>query len=427
MSNVCLKTIKFSTAPVRPSIGGSISPHTAFFSRFYSFATAAVRNQWQTCHRYQHGEVQRLPKRCFHDSSTSLKRHAPGKAPRKETAAQRARGSAGPLSTARKAASALGDLPQDELTHIFGSPISPEVGNNILQTLHYRRIIGSLIEHGLNVDDTTVSWESREKALAWLREKHPVDEKTTAAEWANRAAEKLQESYISRAEQFNLIRKRSKDEVRQQKDSLPPSATSVFDRIRAKNEEKARQEAQKRRESGEEQRSNELRLAKLEDQRTKEGQRQVALEKRKEDLMMAGRVTNMTEEEIRGALTTSQRLLPSTVFVILVIIAALFGAETYTPPEQSTRVWQDLPPSVATLTAILGTCVTVTCCWYLPIFQRKFNQFLLVSPAWPYWFSMLGNTFSHQSFIHLGANTLGLVLYGISRESFGRALIHGLW
>jgi len=45
------------------------------------------------------------------------------------------------------------------------------------------------------------------------------------------------------------------------------------------------------------------------------------------------------------------------------------------------------------------------------------NMYFLQIPGYPYAFSILGNVFSHQKFLHLAANMAGLAIYGITGKS----------
>lgn len=414
MSNACVKSIRLPIALPRPlhkSINIAQPARNAFFSRFYSVVTASARPTWHERNNVVQHTSTEEQRRWIHETSADLKKGVPRASPKARSAGRQRSAPPAPKQNPTKSLAPFSD---EDLKTVFGTEATPELGNWILQTLHRRRVNGSLIEHGLVIKGVDVPWDALQKALAWLREKYPVDEKATASEWADREAEKLQESYISRAERFNLIRKRSEDEVQQQRESQPRSALSVFDRIRAQNEEKARKQALERIESGEQRRSDELALAKVEARKTERENFEVALAKRKADLAVKGRVTDFEEPP---KMTKRERLLPSSVFAALLVAGLVYYAEMYTPPEQASRIWPDLPPSVATITGILTICTLITFLWHIPMFHKTFNTFLLVCPAYPFAFSIVGNVFSHQGFVHLGANMFAVAMYGFSRKS----------
>jgi len=79
-----------------------------------------------------------------------------------------------------------------ELLRLFGNGFDSERGKDILQTLQNRRVDGSLVDLGVQFDDDQgVSDKSLVRALAWLRERYPVDEQAAAAEWAVKETQRL--------------------------------------------------------------------------------------------------------------------------------------------------------------------------------------------------------------------------------------------
>lgn len=87
----------------------------------------------------------------------------------------------------------MGNLPENQLSKIFGCEIGAKAGNEILSIFQDRRITGSLVDLGIKLDNyDEVSDKPRVKALAWLREQYPVDEQTSAAAWAVAEAQRLE-------------------------------------------------------------------------------------------------------------------------------------------------------------------------------------------------------------------------------------------
>ena len=109
-----------------------------------------------------------------------------------------------------------------------------------------------------------------------------------------------------------------------------------------------------------------------------------------------------------------QRLLPSTVFGIICVGLVVWYSQTYVPPEAASRLWNDIPPSVATILGLSASMLAVTFLWHWPRAWRILNRTAIITTALPLPFAILGNIFSHQTFRHLGANVAFMTLYGIS-------------
>ncbi|MCJ1399915.1 hypothetical protein MMC11_003118 [Xylographa trunciseda] len=106
------------------------------------------------------------------------------------------------------------------------------------------------------------------------------------------------------------------------------------------------------------------------------------------------------------------RLLPSTVFVLAVIWFCLLLAQNYVPPPKQARLWPDMPPAAATIITIILINATAVVFWRAPPMWRFMNKYFLLIPARPRVWSLLGNTFSHQSPAHFFGNMLVLWFIG---------------
>lgn len=88
-------------------------------------------------------------------------------------------------------------------------------------------------------------------------------------------------------------------------------------------------------------------------------------------------------------------------------------AQRYQAPAKKDRLWPDIPPAAATVGAIIGVNVAVTIMWkYIPPSWRLLNRFFVVVPFYPSALSMLGSSFSHQSWRHLAMNMCVLGIMG---------------
>jgi rhomboid-like protein len=73
----------------------------------------------------------------------------------------------------------------------------------------------------------------------------------------------------------------------------------------------------------------------------------------------------------------------------------------------------DVPPAVATVGAIIGANLAVTLLWkYVPPSWRLLNRYFVIVPFYPSSLGMIGSTFSHQTWRHLGTNMMVLALMG---------------
>lgn len=112
-----------------------------------------------------------------------------------------------------------------------------------------------------------------------------------------------------------------------------------------------------------------------------------------------------------------------TAFGLLLAGAAFAFAETYEAPARIDRLFPGVPASVATVGFMIAVNAGVLVAWRIPMLWRTLNKYMLVVPAYPYTFSVFGNTISHQGFLHFAGNMAGFVLWGIPREpSDNRAL-----
>ena len=66
--------------------------------------------------------------------------------------------------------------------------------------------------------------------------------------------------------------------------------------------------------------------------------------------------------------------------------------------------------------------------WRLPFAYRFMNKYFLAVPSYPFAFSMIGNTFSHQRPLHLATNMVVLWLVGTKlHDDVGRGTFLGIY
>ncbi|KAF8455118.1 hypothetical protein BGX38DRAFT_1067577, partial [Terfezia claveryi] len=130
-----------------------------------------------------------------------------------------------------------------------------------------------------------------------------------------------------------------------------------------------------------------------------------------ERLRHRGRISDL---DTPPALTNTQRLLPSLLFALAICGASYAYAQYWQPPHPSTRLFPQLPQSVATVGALISANFLIFLLWKVPIplNWRILNKYFISVPGLPNAFAVLGATFSHQSLPHLGLNCFALYVFG---------------
>lgn len=148
------------------------------------------------------------------------------------------------------------------LLEIFGPELSEATALAIINKLQFRRTNGSLIEKGVYFPEITE--EVGLKALAWLREQHPMDEEANAQEWLDRELEaaesemvrQQEEELTERAQRMGIYRV-EEPEPEEELSEKHGREMSVLEAIRAKNEAKwEREQEERKRKEEEENRKN---------------------------------------------------------------------------------------------------------------------------------------------------------------------------
>ncbi|KAI9670707.1 MAG: hypothetical protein M1831_005927 [Alyxoria varia] len=334
------------------------------------------------------------------------------------------------------------ELPESKLKDIFGQPVTISEGNRVLKVLHHRRTSGSLADFGVSMEDCNIPESGLLNALKWLRKNYAVDEEEAAANWTAAYAAKMEHgSGIEKPKpQASMESEDVEDTTSVEWRMRHSVAAEMLKKSKEDRELKQRKREEMQRTEGI-QKSKELGIAK-EDAEKQRGLRLKELEKRRDELHKKSQIL---DQDHPPQMSNWHRLGPCTIFAAAFIGICYLGANHYTPPAQEDRLFPDLRLSIATLVGLLIPCVLVTVTWHPVQFVslsktldkllltsakstdavgalwRNMNKYFVLSPAYPYALSTVGQMFSHQRFAHLMANMIGLAMFGVElHEEIGR-------
>ncbi|PMD48640.1 rhomboid-domain-containing protein [Hyaloscypha variabilis F] len=298
-------------------------------------------------------------------------------------------------------------LSETEARAAFGDIIDARTANRYLKILHGRRVAGTLADPGL-----TNVYEERfyEAALAWLRKNVPVDEVQCAGLRAEQELAEMEQQIVSDAERIGLYKPNSGK-------SKNVYGKSGLDSIRKSKEREFKKTEALKMSQADEIRHNTGTLEEL-SARSQVELRRPGEHPKLKYYMERSKVLPDTPPEM----SKLERLWPSALFVAGVVLASYLFTQAYTPPRPAWRVWPDMPPSAATIIGIFLANSIVLFAWRIPAMFRALNKFFITVPGYPRAFSLLGNTFSHQTFSHFGVNMTVLWFVGTRlHEEVGRA------
>ncbi|KAH9827088.1 Rhomboid protein 1, mitochondrial [Teratosphaeria destructans] len=304
------------------------------------------------------------------------------------------------------------DLSQEELDGVFGTtphPIDRDTGNYILRVLHWRRMSGALIDVGLTFPRwTEASGEQIEHGLQYVRSLVPeYDERAAGAVWAEEESHRQAEVLRARAVKLGIYRDLEGEEEESMTEEEKREAVEFEERERereqgteegrARTGESALLQLRRHNEAEWEARQAEKAARKEREEiaaiHTQRGplellggvQPPVALVKAsdtKTSLWRLPRVeksawikkyedaATLTQDTTVPHLSTTRRLLPSFLVLLLTLSATYALAKTYTPPPRSARRWPDTPVAIATLTALTAVLLTTFVAFRLPPLWR---------------------------------------------------------
>ena len=276
------------------------------------------------------------------------------------------------------------NMTEDEVRNVFGKSMDPQEGVEVLMALQTRRLEGTLDQKMAYPD----AWI--DKGLTYLRAKFPLDEDA---------------AIIAR-----IDREMAAGKIVHQS----PSAVSQFEKLRRENKEKNEIERQKR-EAEEKQaieKGGRVTGGKLQ---TRDGKTTAPsrglVGVRKEAEWVKKYRDEATSKEFPD-ITNIQRLVPSAVFLTVILALCLLFAQNYKPPSRKARLWPDIPPAAATVFAIIGANFVVFAMWRIPQLWAFCNRTFIIAPILPHARTMLGAAFSHHQAFHLWVNMIGLWLVG---------------
>ena len=290
-------------------------------------------------------------------------------------------------------------LSREGIQRALGPGISRELGNRLLETLQKQRITGTL-DHPIGHDG--VDGKLLGRGLLWLRANYPIDEDAAIIKRIEDEERQLEAQFVADAERFKIYKpqERAKDEGVYGKSQL--------EAIRKEREEQL----------GVQQQADEIRNAASDSAIIQHPKGRAVLVRRAESAEWVERykkkaaLSDLLEPE---NISKSKRLLPSAIFVVVIVGLCVVFANNYKPPGRNARIWPDIPPAAATALALLGLNVAAFFMWRMPFLWRFMNQNFLLIPATPKVLSLLGNTFSHHSPTHLLMNMAFLWFIGTKR------------
>jgi rhomboid-like protein len=302
-------------------------------------------------------------------------------------------------------------LSDAETAVIFGNIIDASSANRVLMVLHGRRVAGTLEDPAL-ADVGIYERQVLEAALTWLRKNVPVDEVQCAGLRAEKELAEIEEQIVSDAERIGLYKPNSGA----RKDVY---GTSGLDKIRkAKEKEFDDREAKK------------VKLNQADEIRRNTGTLETVGGTSRVELRRAGENPKLKYYLERAKvlpdkppeMSKFQRLWPSALFALGVVLVSYLFTQVYTPPRPAWRMWPDIPPSAATIIGILIANTIVLAAWRSPPAFRILNKYFMSVPGYPRPLSLLGNVFSHQALSHYVVNMSVLWFVGTRlHEEVGRA------
>ncbi|KAJ5289421.1 uncharacterized protein N7443_009674 [Penicillium atrosanguineum] len=318
----------------------------------------------------------------------------------------------------------LSDL---EIKAIFGhrTKVSPKLANRTLEVLQARRLEGTL-DLDLPLDVARAVPQSQlDICLEWLRVNYPVDEDAAIMARIEREDREAEEKLVRRAERLGLYKPQSGSYEAELGEEDSPYGKSVLKEAREQNEKYLLAEKERKRQKwldGEKEEQEKLQRQLEENTSLQQYQESALTEARpRADPNERPYLAWVQKHHIAGTLdhpeamevTTAQRLVAPALFVLLTLGLCYYLATTYEPPARKDRLWPDIPPAAATVGAIIGANVAVTLMWkYIPPSWRLLNRFFVIVPFYPSAPSMIGSTFSHQTWRHLATNMMVLGLMG---------------
>ena len=303
-----------------------------------------------------------------------------------------------------------------EVTQIFGKGIDANTANRMLKILHGRRVAGTLEDPKFFYTTSKFEDRAKEVALAWLRKNVPVDEIECAARRAEEELREMETEILTDSERIGLYRPNSGSHKEKGGSVYGDSGLDAIRKAKEKefNEKEA---TEKEMSQADEIRINTGTLEKISARSQVELRRKGENPRLKYYLERANVLPNTPPE-----MTKFQRLWPSGLVVLGVVLGSLVFTQVYTPPKQSARMWPDMPPAAATVIAIFIANSIIFGAWHVPMMFRTLNKYFITVPGYPFPMSLVGSIFSHQTLSHFTINMVVLWFVGTRlHDEVGRA------
>lgn len=328
---------------------------------------------------------------------------------------------------------------QEEIQAIFGRVMDIDSAERFLRVIHGRRVAGTLPDP--DEPSSLAYWEeiAQKNALAWLRKNVPVDEDENAALRAEQELAEIEGGIVenskrtgiyvpnvggglTRGGRINLNMYKSNDPKEPAEGTKSVYGDSGLDAIRKANEAKFAAEEKKRKEE-EKSQADEARqnTGTLDHVRSRS---RVELRRKGENpwLQYYEKKAQETAPSVVPELSAFTRLWPSALVVLLTVGVSSTLAHFYIPPARAVRMFPEIPPAVATVSALILANAAVLFLWRVPPAWQVLNKYFMIIPAYPRGLSMIGAVFSHQAFSHFLPNMTLLALLGVQlHDEIGRA------
>ncbi|KAJ5085016.1 hypothetical protein N7532_009787 [Penicillium argentinense] len=317
------------------------------------------------------------------------------------------------------------NLSDADIKFIFGPGVPTKLGNRTLGALQTQRLEGTL-DLDLPADITrAVSQSQLDSALQWLRENYPLNEDAAILARIEREEIEAEEKLVRRAEELGLYKPQSGSYENELGEENSIYGKSVLKEAREMNEKRLLAEKERKRQEwlqGENEEQERLRRQFKGDTALQQYQEAALTEARPRAdpnerpylaWIQKHHIAATHESPEAMNLTTTQRLLAPALFTLLAVGLCYYFAQKYESPARKDRLWPSVPPAAATVGAIIGANVAITFMWkFIPPSWRLLNRYFVIVPLYPSAPSMLGSTFSHQTWRHLATNMMVLGLMG---------------
>ena len=305
--------------------------------------------------------------------------------------------------TPKQSEPVLSEISASNIRAIFGGSLDEEEGNELLRVLQDQRVSGTLDEK------VSASPKNIRRGLAWLRLTLPLDEDGALIARLEREEYDFAQEYIAYTKRHY--------------------SRSVIEEFQEHRKKKALERKAAEREAAEKN-ADKFAGSSTDVSRPEKPSAKAVVTRRTEPPEWIKRYREAATSEITKppAMTKFQRLWPSTAITLAVVGLSIIFAQNYLPPSRQARIWPDLPPAAATITALICINVMVFLTWRtVPPAWKFLNHNFLVIPGMPRSISLVGSLFSHQSVVHLLSNMAGIWVIGTRRKCACFSLLPPAW